>query len=117
MQKLRKPRKECGGALRGLDAHPVPDDGGRQGARRGQLLAGARLRSAAVGCRHVGPTSGTVALSAPFGFFIFFLNYYQAFLPLIMERAKALVKERLWSLDLAVAASLVYLLCASTLAS
>ena len=50
MQKLRKPRKECGGALRGLDAHPVPDDGGRQGARRGQLLAGARLRSAAVGC-------------------------------------------------------------------
>ena len=49
--------------------------------------------------------------------YVFFLNYYQAFLPLIMERAKALVKERLWSLDLAVAASLVYLLCASTLAS
>ena len=95
-------------------------DGGRQGARRGQLLAGARLRSAAVGCARqpsYGPDEQHCRLIRLIWIFYFFLNYYQAFLPLIMERAKALVKERLWSLDLAVAASLVYLLCASTLAS
>ena len=72
---LRKPRKECGGALRGLDAHPMPETADVRGTRRGELLAGAglvRRRLAARGCGHVGPMNSTVALSGSFGFLIYF---------------------------------------------
>jgi len=76
MQKLRKPRKECGGALRGLDAHPVPETADVRGRAAASCLPErgfVRRRLAALGSRHMGPMSSTVALSASFGFFIFFL--------------------------------------------
>jgi len=76
MQKLRKPRKECGGALRGLDAHPVPETADVWGRAAASCLPErgfVRRRLAARGCRHVGPMGSTVALSAHLDFFIFFL--------------------------------------------
>ena len=73
---LRKPRKECGGALRGLDAHPMPETADVRGRAAASCLPErgfVRRRLAALGSRHMGPMSSTVALSASFGFFIFFL--------------------------------------------
>jgi hypothetical protein len=51
---LRKPRKECGGALRGLDAHPVPETADVRGRAAASCLpergsfGGGWLRAAAV---------------------------------------------------------------------
>jgi len=57
---LRKPRKECGGALRGLDSRRPSDagDGGRQGDAPRRVACRSGLGSAAVGCarlRSCGP--------------------------------------------------------------
>ena len=77
---LRKPRKECGGALRGLDAHPMPETADVRGTRRGELLAGAglvRRRLAARGCGHVGPMNRLIRLIWIFNlFFSLIIKHY-----------------------------------------
>jgi len=55
---LRKPRKECGGALRGLDAHPMPETADVRGDAPRRVACRSGLGSAAVGCarlRSCGP--------------------------------------------------------------